>query len=429
MIAALWIFLLVTAIALGAAAFYWHTVVSLFPECLHTDEIYTIVTPDLWKLRICRYRKGRTLGEPVVFVHGAGANHHNFTEPPGNSMVAYLARHGYDCWCIDLRGCRSSTPPFGRTHHSVHFDEYLEHDLPTFIAHVRKVTGYHKVHWVGHSMGGMLLYAWCAVHGEEQIASGVTMGSPIGFDDCNLASAERLLRVARRSPIFASSFARALIPFMFALRYSGRLLPLNFQNLHPQLTAGAFFGMMDNILPEVMGELVFYARTKTWKMRKGALDVKAGLKQLRIPLLAFFAPRDPFVNLNFARAFIRELPHDDKRLVVLSKLEGCARDYEHVEMPFARDSKRDVFEPVVAWLESHPARTGEETPVEPAKHVYTPPPQRHSRADILSGSSFDHIVNTSPPARRDGEDGEIADAIEEQEAAPGNGGTPGPYPN
>jgi polyhydroxyalkanoate synthase len=405
MIAVLWIVLLAAALLLGTVAFYWHTLVSMHPEHLHTDEIYTLVTPDLWKLRVCRYRKGRTLGEPVVFVHGAGGNHHNYTEPPGNSLVAYLTRHGYDCWCIDLRGCRSSQPPFGRTRHSVQFDEYLEYDLPTFIAYVRKVTGYHKVHWVGHSMGGMLLYAWCASQGEDQIAAGITLGSPTGFDDCNLAAAERLHRLGRRMPVFSSNFARALIPFMVVLRTTGGFVPINFANMHPQLGIGNLFHIVDNILPGVMGALLHAAKTKTWTMLEGTVDVRAYLKNLRIPLLAFYAPRDAFVNLNFARAFVRELPHDDKRIVVLSRAEGCARDYDHIEMPFARDSKRDVFEPIVAWLQAHPARSKDTTlPVEPAEHVYTPPPQRHSRTDILSGSSFDHVVKTPPPRERDGDD-------------------------
>src|SRR5688572_24201457 len=96
-----------------AAMLYWTWLQSLYPEKLSTDEVFTVTTSDLWKLRVCRYRRGRSLGEPILLVHGSGANHHNFTCPEGGSLIDYLVEKGYDCWAVDLRGCRSSQPPFG----------------------------------------------------------------------------------------------------------------------------------------------------------------------------------------------------------------------------------------------------------------------------------------------------------------------------
>jgi hypothetical protein len=74
----------------GLLVGYLGLLATLFPEKLRTREVGTVVTPDLWQLRICRFRRGRTEGEPVLLVHGMCANHHNFTEPEGACLVDYL---------------------------------------------------------------------------------------------------------------------------------------------------------------------------------------------------------------------------------------------------------------------------------------------------------------------------------------------------
>ncbi|MFP4502862.1 MAG: alpha/beta fold hydrolase [Candidatus Hydrogenedentota bacterium] len=397
MLGLLIVLLVVTAIAV-ASLLYWNTLVSLYPEPLRCEEITTITTGDLWKLRLCRYRKGRNVGEPILFVHGAGANHHNFTCPEGESLVDFLMQKGYDCWAIDLRGTRSSRPPFGHNHFDVSLEDHLDEDLPSVIAHIRRVTGYDRLHWAGHSMGGMLLYAYALAHGEEQIAAGITIASPPGFENVTLPPVERPLALLRRMPYFGCACIRALLPIQLRLRITSPLLPVNLANLHPDITIRHFFNMMDNVQPGVMGELVAAAREGGWHMRNGALDMQAGLTRLHVPLLAFFAMHDPFVPLAEARTFFERLPSDDKRAIYLGKSEGASADYAHIEIPFARESHREVFQPILAWLRAHPITPGEPASTKPEQERYSPPPSHQQRKDILSGSSFQHVVKNSDEA-------------------------------
>ena len=110
-------------------------------------------TPDLWRVRLCRYRPRKGEGEPVFLCHSLLANQFNFTLPRGASLVDVLAESGYDCWVIDLRGARSSIPPFGRKRSQPTLDDYLLRDIPSALDFICRATGYRQVHWVGHSMG------------------------------------------------------------------------------------------------------------------------------------------------------------------------------------------------------------------------------------------------------------------------------------
>lgn len=72
-------------------------------------------------------------------------------------MAAHLAERGWDVWVPDLRGNgRSDRPSWWDRKTWWTVDEHLNLDLPTVVTAVLSATGARQVHWVGHSMGGML---------------------------------------------------------------------------------------------------------------------------------------------------------------------------------------------------------------------------------------------------------------------------------
>ncbi|HNT89099.1 MAG TPA: alpha/beta fold hydrolase, partial [Candidatus Hydrogenedentes bacterium] len=289
---------------------------SMYREKLRTDEVYLVSTQDEWKLRVCRYRRGRTLGEPVLLCHGAGANHHNFSFPGNDSLIDFLVAKGYDCWAVDLRGCRSSQPPDGKKRFDAKLDDYLLQDLPAVIEHIRRVTGYHTMHWIGHSLGGLLLYAYAREFGVRGLAGCVTLGAPIGFDGTHVAAPDFLVRFFARHPRFVTALAHAYVPIGRTLHLPLGFFPISLRNLHPNITTEHLFLMLDNLLPDVFVTLADWARGKKCVMKGGALDVKAGLAALRAPLLVFLAPRDPFVSLEYGWRFFDALPTRDKQMIV-----------------------------------------------------------------------------------------------------------------
>ena len=348
-----WIYAGVAAGVMAVGWLYWRLVLSMYPEYLHTTEIHTLTTPDLWKLRICRYRKDRTGGEPVLLVHGLNANQHNFTIPEGASLVDYLVDRGFDCWTVDLRGSRSSQPPFEHHRHEATIDDFLRYDLPQTLHYIREATRYEKIHWVGHSLGGMLLYAYAQKYGTAHIASGVTLGSPIGFKGVDMQWLEDGVFFFKRFPRLLGNMFRAYIPFRGKLRVSIVLFPTNLRNLAPGLTSGEVFNLIDEPLPRVLEQMAGWASKEEWVMLDGELDAAAGLNTLQFPLMAFYGPLDPFVPLEHAEVFFENLPHADKEMIVLSKENGCKQDYSHCELVFGKGAKLEVFKPIARWIGDH----------------------------------------------------------------------------
>lgn len=389
--------LLITAILTGSLSvlavllmLYGLLLASMYPEKVRTNEVYRISTGDLWELRLCRYRRGRAGGEPVLLVPGINANQHVFCAPEGGCLVDYLVEHGYDCWTIDLRGCRSSKPPFERTRNHASLDGFLLEDLPAAIRYICKTTAFPKVHWIGHSLGGMLLYAYAQEFGAKHIASGVTLGSPPGFSELRFRTLPATTRLMiRHFPGLCGTLLRHFAPFGLATRVATRYLPMNMRNLHPSLNPGHFYCMIEDPLAPVLDELHFCAKNKVWRMKGDTLDVAQGLREMQLPLLAVFGAKDPLIDIAEARKFMESLTTKDKQMLELARESGCSADYGHCDLLFGKESESEVFAPIKRWMDAHPVE-GQVNAGESNKdqHGYVAPLNHTERAGILSGKQY-----------------------------------------
>ena len=105
----------------------------------------------------------RFSGTPPVVLLGAGCGNTIavYTLAGENSLPHYLSAAGCEVWAFDLRGHGKSKPP---PEEPVAWDlnSYVFQDAVAVIHHVREETGAASVHYVGHSMGGMIGMALAA---------------------------------------------------------------------------------------------------------------------------------------------------------------------------------------------------------------------------------------------------------------------------
>lgn len=121
-------------------------------------ERHEFLTADGVTLRLKRYANPG--GNPVLFCHGFQGNGFEFDLPrEGKNIAVYLARRGYDVWVSSFRGC--GPEPYNCDCagwlHSI--DELAIFDAPALVDGVIGITG-KSPFWIGHSMGGMVLYMY-----------------------------------------------------------------------------------------------------------------------------------------------------------------------------------------------------------------------------------------------------------------------------
>jgi polyhydroxyalkanoate synthase len=328
------------------------------------DETHMLITPDLWRVRLCRYKNKTGPGEPVLLCHGFISNQFNWTLPDNEAVVDYLAERGYDCWTIDLRGNLSSIPPFGRTYDEPTMDDYLLKDLAAAVDFIRKTTGSPQVHWIGHSMGGMLFYAYDAAFGGGKIASATTLGSPFSFDDITVHNPGHFLFIRRAIGRLAFRGAmRLLISVFVFLRPRITLVPVRFSNLHKSFfDPETFYKAADTPPIKVAENLAGAAITKAWKLKGGEIDVFGSMNSLHAPLFAIFGADDPLTPPRTVESFHEKVCAPDKKMLLLSKENGFADDYSHLDLVFGKEAPAEVFKPIAEWLQAHPVSLKSEAP-------------------------------------------------------------------
>ena len=391
------VFLILLVAAVGVV--WSRTLAVLYPEKIRTAEVVHITTPDLWELRMCRYRKENSSGEPVLLVHGLNANQNNFTSPAGGCMVDYLSEHGYDCWTLDLRGTRSSDYPAGYGRDTVTFEDFVWRDIPAAIEHIQKATGRGKIHYVGHSLGGLLLYAYAQTQGVEKIASVTTLGAPVQFTTIKSLLSEPLMQMVLHLPWLTGELLRCALPIVRLTGMKLSAFPINLSNVPENMGMADFYPLIDVPAPRVHADIFGWADRGEITLRGDSLNLSNGFDDMKLPLLAIFAPVDPFVPLVSAEAFFKGIHHADKKMIVCSVENGCAADYNHCDLAFGREGAREVFEPVMQWMKAHPcpkAATVEKVVAVAAKTVPEPEKPKAAKAAVAKKPA---AAKTAEPAK------------------------------
>ncbi len=154
---------------------------------------YEIETEDGWALVITRYKPLKQeydqplFNIPLLLVHGFSQNRLTWTS---GEFVKNMLYFGVDVHILELRG-------HGRSSRELQFqknrtfgkplpvdidfqwdiDSYFLYDIPAAVKAVKKLTGFKKIFYCGHSMGGMLGYCY-ASRFQDNLYGLVTIGSP-----------------------------------------------------------------------------------------------------------------------------------------------------------------------------------------------------------------------------------------------------------
>lgn len=330
-------------------------------------ERHTTTTDDGWQLALHHYpacfrgktQEGCTVEkkrEPVILCHGLACNRFTFDLNEERSMARYLADRGYDVWMLELRGHGESPRKKGKKAMRDGFgmDEYALHDVPAALQYVTQQTGAAQVNWVGHSMGGMILYMYLSTTGDPRLRNVVTMGSPGSFD-----YPSRLVGSALKATRYAMALPRINVPLYSrpVARVTSRLLGfeevgLNTENLSKPATREVLWLWFAPIERGVERSFVSIRDAGRLVSRDGQTDYSARLSEFKVPLLAIAGRVDALAPPYNVLQVFEKVGSTDRTFELASRTNGYHADYGHADLMVGDNAKADLYPLVYRWLES-----------------------------------------------------------------------------
>jgi len=322
------------------------------------DERHVAVTGDGWHLAMHRYRpraEGPGAG-PVILCHGLLANRANLDLDDRRSLARHLSREGFDAWVLELRGAGlSRDEKGGRGLTRITFDDYVAHDLPAAIDTVCRETGVDEVQWVGHSMGGMVLYAYLSTRDDPRVRSATTIASPLDFQVVarRTRSLLRLRPLLRLGPVSLGWILRGMLPF---LRMS-ESEKVHIGVLRENLTGRELSEILVNVIegfgaPGVLAQFGDWLERGTFASRDGKLDYGA-LTHLRCPLLAIAADKDLLTPPASVTPAVDRAPSPEKVYRQFGRASGDDRDFGHGDIVLSDAARERVYPVIADWLVRH----------------------------------------------------------------------------
>lgn len=322
-----------------------------YPLRSGASEVLSVHTADGWRLALHHYpARGTPRPTPVVLCHGVTANLHNWDAGPG-SLPRLLAARGFDVYGLELRGSGDSE----RTHYRYSFDDYVLRDVPAAVDFVVARAPSGQVHWVGHSMGGMVMYGYLQRVGQAKVRSLVAVGSPPLVLDRNV-----YVRFAREvlfplSTFFFDRLPMGLLselgaPFADDPPVPAVHLIWNPDNMAPDTARAVAANGVNDIAANVMRVLV----DDDFVSLDRAHDYTAEMRRIEVPVLFVGGSLDALAPPAVLAAGYRAVSSADKRIVVFGKANGHVADYGHVDLALGETAAAEVFPEIIRWLEARP---------------------------------------------------------------------------
>jgi predicted alpha/beta hydrolase len=263
---------------------------------------------------------------------------------PDTSLVRRLHRRGFDVYLLEHRGDRNALA--GRGAGPCDLDAIVAHDLPAALARVRRYSGHPRALWIGHGLGGQLLYAFLARGGSHDLAAGVTLGAPVRFGP--VASRARLLaRAARLLPSGLRLPARRLAQ-LAATAESGRLAAVGLgRDLDGPRARGLMVHGAADLPAAMLRQAARWLESGTLCDRDDRFDYVAALAGLRFPLLGVAAHGDPMGPPADTWPALDALDGDGVERIELDDSWG------HLDLLVGRRAETDVMPAVVDYVVSH----------------------------------------------------------------------------
>lgn len=322
------------------------------------DEIHYVKTVDGWDIAVHRYRpRMERVGLlPILFCHGLGANRFNFDMDEQHSLALNMAQRGYDVFFLDLRGAGDSqySQWFRTGKWDIHFSDYVEKDIPAVVDFICSHTGQKKIHWIGHSMGGMVAYAVAQTSLAKKFASFCAVAGPGHFKYLShflpmtrLAFFIKPLKVIHAS--FFAKFYAPILPYLHNVPYISSIFLR--ENMSPQVLKTAGVNLVTDNPVSLLLEFAQWVQTGKVVNHSG-YSYHDNMDKITAPMLLLSGSDDQFAPVDSVRFVYDNISSKDKKHVHFSPENGDHR-YGHGDLVVGEPAIYEIWPVIEQWVEDH----------------------------------------------------------------------------
>ncbi len=319
-------------------------------------------TADDWDLALHHYAGPRVEAPPVVLCPGYACNRYFLDYDDRYSLARFLARRGFDAWVLELRGHGYSEPARTGRRQGWTFDDVVRFDVPAAVAYVRARSAGRRPVWIGHSMGGMVMYAALGQNPlvQESIAGLVTLASPVGFPAVDSLLMRGLGTLFLALPLpdrLPQRGALVALWSMIGWAAPGAMeVGMNPENIDRQAFGRALRRSICNVPRSMVRQLAEWSLSGEFRSCNRSVDYRANLSRITTPLLVIAGAADRLASPAMVRPAHERVGSARKEYREFAVHCGDSADYGHVDLIFGRRAPEEVFPVVSAWIENELSR-------------------------------------------------------------------------
>ncbi|KAK8453435.1 hypothetical protein SEVIR_5G282400v4 [Setaria viridis] len=245
------------------------------------------------------------------------------------------------------------------------FDHYLEEDVPAAMDYIRKqsVPKDGKLLAIGHSMGGILLYAMvskCGFEGAEpELAAIVTLASSVDYTTSNsslkmllpLADPAEILRVPAipLGVLLSTTYPiSSRAPYILSLLRSQISAK---EMMDPELLSKLILNNFCTVPAKVLLQLTTAFRDGGLCNRTGTFFFKEHLHKIKVPVLALAGDEDLICPPEAVYETVKLIPQHLVTYKVFGEPEGP--HYAHYDLVGGRKAVHEVYPCIIEFLSQH----------------------------------------------------------------------------
>lgn len=276
-------------------------------------------------LRLYHYRpmSDEVYRVPILLVMATTNRGYIFDMVPGQSLVEFLLKAGFDIFMIDWEAPRPEERNLG-------LDDYVLDFIPTCVSRVMQETGEPDITVVGYCFGGVLSLLWASLNPDPPLKNLVTFTTPVNFKGMEMFQAwsdKRFFDVDRLVDTFGNCPAEMLYSAFDMLRPGGRIagnirLWDNMWNDEYVKSFRMFDRWSSDMLPLAGRYFKETTEQLMWDnaIYEGRMEVagrKVDLADIKVPFLHVVAEHDHIVPYEASKPLVQMIGSTDKQEVIL----------------------------------------------------------------------------------------------------------------